>query len=75
MDAADLATYAKGMAAALRVIGATPQEQVHGMLAALHLLPNERRAVIDYALANGLLVADGRHLRAVTMSGAFRAAG
>jgi hypothetical protein len=75
MDEADLATYAKGIAGALRVIGATPREQVLGMLAALHLLPREQHAVIAYALANGILGAEGDDLRAVSRSGSFQAIG
>jgi hypothetical protein len=75
MEDAELATYAKGIAGALRVIGPTPRGQVLGMLAALHLLPREQHAVVAYALANGILGADGDDLRAVIRSGAFRAVG
>jgi hypothetical protein len=73
MEDPDLATYAKGIAGALRVIGPTPREQVLGMLAALHLLPVEQVAVIDYALANGILAADGDVLRAIGQSGSMQA--
>jgi hypothetical protein len=75
MEAADLATYAKGIAGALRVIGPTPREHVLGMLAALHLLPPEQNEVVDYALASGILAAQGNDLRAVNRSGSFGAVG
>jgi hypothetical protein len=74
MDDKDLSTYARGIAGALRVIGPTPRDQVLGMLAALHLLPHEGQAVIEYAVANGILGVDGEDLRAANASGSLRAA-
>jgi hypothetical protein len=75
MEAADLATYAKGMAGALRVIGPTPRERVLAMLAALDLLPHEPPVVVEYALANGILIAEGDDLRAANPSGLVQRVG
>jgi hypothetical protein len=75
VEEAELATYAKGMAGALRALGPTPREQVHGMLAGLHLLPHEQQAVVEYGLANGILCAEGDNLRAVVASALIRAVG
>jgi len=65
VEEAELATYAKGMAAVLRVLEPTPRQPVHDMLPGLHLLPREQQAVVEYALANGILGAEGYNLRAV----------
>jgi len=56
-------TYARGVAAALRVIGPASRQQVHGMLRGLHLSPLDADEVIVLATAVGLLVEDSRDPR------------
>jgi hypothetical protein len=53
-----LADYAKGIAAALRMIGPTPREQVIAMLRGLRLSETDAHAVTSYALDHGLLEMD-----------------
>jgi hypothetical protein len=59
MEDQELATYAKGLARALRTAGPAPRCEVLAMLSALRLAPEDRQAVIDYALAHGILSVDG----------------
>jgi hypothetical protein len=71
LDDSQLATYAQGFAAALRVIGPASQGQVVGrMLRVLRLDVRDAESVIAYALANGILEVDGDLLRAVKGYGA-----
>jgi hypothetical protein len=65
LDEKELGTYAKGMAAALRVMGPKPRGEVLGMLRGLHLAEETAAAVIDLGLACGLLVEDALSIRAV----------
>ena len=58
LDERHLATYATGVAAALRVIGPTARTEVFGMMRSLDLADDEAAAAVSYALANGILVAE-----------------
>src|SRR6185369_17609135 len=64
LDHSDLATYARGMAAALRVMGATPRAHVLGMLRSLQLTEEEAEAAIRHGLALGVLHEEGDDLLA-----------
>lgn len=64
LDERELATYANGVAAALRVIGPTPRADVLAMMRALHLTEVEVVEVVAYALDHGILDADEDMLRA-----------
>jgi hypothetical protein len=66
LDDGKLATYAQWFAAALRVIGPMSHGQVVGrMLRVVRLDVRDADTVIAYALAKGILEADGPLLRAV----------
>jgi hypothetical protein len=64
MDDKDRATYAEGLAAALRVLGPTPRTHVLGMLRGLQLGEQEALAVLSFALDYRLLLLDGTDLKA-----------
>jgi hypothetical protein len=58
MDDRDHATYAAGLAAALRVLGPTPRTHAIAMLRGLQLGEQEALAVLAFGLAHNLLVED-----------------
>lgn len=64
MDEAELMTYARGMAAALRLLEPTTRVQVVGMLHGLELNQDQAQAVIAFGLARGIFFETGEHLRA-----------
>lgn len=64
MDEIETDTYARGIAAALRIIGATPRPKVLGMLHGLHLGEAEAEEVIVYAIDRGILIEEGEDLHA-----------
>jgi hypothetical protein len=64
MDEVETDTYARGIAAALRIIGPTPRPKVLGMLYGLHLSEAEAENVITHALARRLLVRESEDLQA-----------
>ncbi|MFT3765280.1 MAG: response regulator [Minicystis sp.] len=63
MDPDEIVTYAKGIAAALRVIGPTPRDRVLAMLRGLDLDEGDAVVVLDYAVGQGILAADVEHVR------------
>lgn len=68
LDDSELTTFAKGMAAALRVLEPATHDQVAGMLCALGLTQEEARAVIAHGLARGIFVDGDEHIFAAVPS-------
>jgi len=64
LDESEIARYAKGVAAMIRILGPTPRADVLGILRALHLAEEEAADVLAYALSHEILDADGDTLRA-----------
>ncbi len=64
LDHKDQATYAEGLAAALRVLGPTPRAHALGMLHGLQLGEQEALEVLAFAIACRLLMEDGALVRA-----------
>jgi hypothetical protein len=59
LDERELATYAAGLAAALRVIGPTPRDRALEMLGRLRLGEADAAVVIAHGVLHGLLIEDG----------------
>ena len=70
LDEKEQSTYAAGAAAALRVMGSTPRDDVLRMLRRLDLTEIDAAGVIAYGIAQGMLAEDAG--RCVTATGPKR---